>query len=277
MIFNTDYLKMLSSYYLNSEIKDDFQCTKTCYTHDTTASTVYPDPPCTCTYDHISQQLDSLADSTQQQTLYTNEVDASLFTTDKITQCTFNIIPSNLDTEISNDVHSCSNNKYRDTFGNAHIQYHNFDNGDAFIHKDKYIALLQQELQNAYWCLHDPITTKSYQISSDMDIETMPHAMDFDGNASTVTKINHIPYQTIQYNDKGMFPAYLMDDTLIQVFIDNGATPSILPLCTYKKHAILQKYLTTKSTTPIHTGDGTIKLHFLDRTPIETRQSNYSN
>ena len=59
-----------------------------------------------------------------------------------------------------------------------------------------------------------------------MDIETMPYAMHFDGNASTVTKINHIPYQTIQYNDKGMFPAQLMDDT------------------------------------PIHTGGGTIELHF---------------
>ena len=61
--------------------------------------------------------------------------------------------------------------------------------------------------KNPYWCLHDPITTQSYQISSDMDIEAMPHTMYFDGNASTVTKINHIPYQTIQYNDKGMFPA----------------------------------------------------------------------
>ena len=119
--------------------------------------------------------------------------------------------------------------------------------------------MLQQELQNLYWCLHDPITTQSYQISSDMDIETMSHAMYFDGNASTVTKINHIPYQTIQYNDKGMFPAQLMDNTPIQVFIDNGATPSILPLSTYKKHPILQKYPTMKSTTPIHTGGGTIK------------------
>ena len=61
-----------------------------------------------------------------------------------------------------------------------------------------------------------------------MDIETMPHAMYFTGNTSTVTKINHVPYQTIQYNDKGMFPAQLMDDTPKQVFIDNGATPSIL-------------------------------------------------
>ena len=45
-----------------------------------------------------------------------------------------------------------------------------------------------------------------------------------------VTKINHVPYQTIQYDDKGMFPAQLIDDTPVQVFIDNGPTPSILPL-----------------------------------------------
>ena len=252
---------VIDSYYLDSQIRDDCHCTKTCYTHDTTAGRVYPNPPCTHTYDHISQQLNFLADSARQHTLYTNKADASLFTTHTATQCAFNIIPSDLDTEPSNDTPSHSNNntsihfhskhKYRDTFGDAHIQYHDFDNGDAFIHKDKYTALLQQELQNPYCCLHDPITTQSYQISSDMDIETMPHATYFDGNASTVTKINHVPYQTIQYNDKGMFPAQLMDDTPIQVFIDNGATSSILPLSTYKKHSVLQKYPTMKSTTPI--------------------------
>ena len=49
--------------------------------------------------------------------------------------------------------------------------------------------------------------------SLDMDIETMPHKMYFTGNTSTVTKINHVPYQTIQYNDKGMFSAQFIDDT----------------------------------------------------------------
>ena len=87
-----------------------------------------------------------------------------------------------------------------------------------------------------------------------MDIETMPHAMYFSGNIETVTKINHVQYQTVQCDEKGMFPAQLMDDTPIQVFIDNGATSSILPLSTYKKHSILQKYSKTKSTTLIHTG-----------------------
>ena len=129
--------------------------------------------------------------------------------------------------------------------------------------------MLQQELQNPYWCLHDLITIQSYQISPDMDIETMPHTMYFTGNASTVTKINHVPYQTIQYNDKGMFPAQLMDNTPIQVFVDNGATPSILPLSTYNKHPKLKKYPTTKSTTPIHTGGGTIESHFWIELPLK--------
>ena len=102
-----------------------------------------------------------------------------------------------------------------------------------------------------------------------MDIETMPHARYFDHNVSTGTKINQVPYQTIQYNDKGMFPAQLMDDTPIQVFIDNGATPSILPLSAYKKHPILQKYPTTKSTTPIHTGGGMIESHFWIELPLK--------
>ena len=178
---------VIDSYYLDSQIRDDFQCTKACYTHDTTASTVDTNPQCTHTYDHISQQLNSLADAEQQQMLYTNEADASLFTTDTSTQCAFNIIPSNLETESVEDInaipqnntgiHFYSKHKYRDTFGDAHRQYHDFDNGDAFVYKDKYTALLQQELQNPYWCLHDPITTKSYQISTDMDIETMPHTM----------------------------------------------------------------------------------------------------
>ena len=50
----------------------------------------------------------------------------------------------------------------------------------------------------------------------EMDIETMPHAMYFSGNTEIVTKIIHVPYQTVQYDGKGMFPAKLMDDTPIQ-------------------------------------------------------------
>ena len=133
---------------------------------------------------------------------------------------------------------------------------------DALNFKDKYTVLLQQELQNAYWCLHDPIMTNGYQISTDMDIETMPHAMYFSGNIETLTKINHAPYQTIVYDDRGTFQAKLMDETQVQIFIDNGATPSILPLSTYNKCPLLRTYPKTENNTPIHTGGGMIESHF---------------
>ena len=92
------------------------------------------------------------------------------------------------------------------------------------------MALLQQELQNPYWCLHDPITTKNYQISTEMDIEMMPHVIYFSGNIETVTNINHVPYQTIVYDDRGTLQAKLMDETQVQIFIDNGAAPTPLSM-----------------------------------------------
>ena len=36
---------VIDSYYLESQIRDDFQCTKTCYTHDTTVSMLHSNPP----------------------------------------------------------------------------------------------------------------------------------------------------------------------------------------------------------------------------------------
>ena len=106
-------------------------------------------------------------------------------------------------------------------------------------------------------------------MSSEMDIETMPHAMYFSGDKVTITKINQVPYQVIDYDDKGMLQAKWMDDTSVEIFIDNGATPSILPLKVYNKHPILQKYLTTESHTPIHTGGGMIESHFWIEIPLK--------
>ena len=128
----------------------------------------------------------------QQNILYTMEEDASLFTSDIAAPCDKNITNGvlNSDTILENKpkiispmgIHLQSKHKYRNVFGDSNIQYHDFNNGDALTFKDKYTALLQQELQNLYWCLHNPITTKSYQISSEMDVETMPHAMYFSGS-----------------------------------------------------------------------------------------------
>ena len=101
-----------------------------------------------------------------------------------------------------------------------------------------------------------------------MDIETMPHAMYFTGDSNTVIKINQVPYQTIEYNDNGMFTAKLMNDTPIKTFIDNDATPSILPLCTYNKFPILHTYPKTESNIPIHTG-GLITSHFWLEIPLK--------
>ena len=61
-----------------------------------------------------------------------------------------------------------------------------------------------------------------------MDIETMPHTMYFSSNKETITEINQVPYQVIDYDDKGMFQAKLMDNTQVEIFLDNGVTPSIL-------------------------------------------------
>ena len=110
-----------------------------------------------------------MSDSTQQHTLHSTEKNVSLFTNDSATPCDFNITNQNSDTDNTNDtnisnapkqfgIHSQSKHKYRNTFGESNIQYHEFDNKDALTFTDKYMALLQ----NPYWCLHDPVTTKSY-------------------------------------------------------------------------------------------------------------------
>ena len=94
-------------------------------------------------------------------------MDASLFTTDTTTLCDYHISTDmpNLNSSQENKSHitpsrGVHSKTYRNVFGNANIQYHNFDNGDALTFTDKYTTLLQQELQNPYWCLHDPITTE---------------------------------------------------------------------------------------------------------------------
>ena len=66
-----------------------------------------------------------------------------------------------------------------------------------------------------------------------------------------------------------MFQAKLMDNTQVEIFIDNRATPSILPLNVYNKYPILQKYPKMESHTPIHTGGGMIDSHFLIEIPLK--------
>ena len=97
----------------------------------------------------------------------------------------------------------------------------------------------------------------------------MPHAMYYSGNKESITKINKVPYQVIKYDDKGVFQAKLMDNTQVELFIDNRATPSILPLSVHNKYPILQKYPKMESHTSIHTGEGMIESHFWLEIPLK--------
>ena len=271
---------LVESYHLDSHIKDDFQCDPDCYMQTSQLTKDEYLNICTHGYQHIAQNIDDLSNPTQLNKLYSTEESALSFTDDTDMHYDYSISAHTSDIPNTNDTHtsfalkypaahSQCKHTYRDTFSDTHIQYHDFDNKDLLTVRDKYTALLQQELQNPYWNLHDLITTKSYQISKDMDIETMPHAMYFTGDSDTVTKINQVPYQTIQYNENGMFTAKLMNDTPIEIFIDNGATPSILPLRTYNKFSILHTYPKTESNTPIHTGGGMITSHFWLEIPLK--------
>ena len=57
-------------------------------------------------------------------------------------------------------IYSHQKHAYKNTFVKSNIQYHDFDNQDSLTFTEKYTALLQQELQNPYWNLHDPIMIK---------------------------------------------------------------------------------------------------------------------
>ena len=127
-----------------------------CYTDTQGNQQGQPLTPCTHTYDHITQHINSLEDPMQQNTLYTIQEDASLFTSNTAAPCDYNITNGvlNSDTILENKpniispmgIHSQSKHRYRNVFGDLNIQYHDFNNGDALTFKDKYTALLQQEL-----------------------------------------------------------------------------------------------------------------------------------
>ena len=120
---------VINSYYLDSQIKDDFNCNKECYTDTQHTQQELQLTPCTLAYDHITQHINNLVDSRQQNTLFAMEENASLFTSDTTTPCNFNITEDTLDLEINSKckldsktlsgIHSQSKPKYRNTFGDS--------------------------------------------------------------------------------------------------------------------------------------------------------------
>ena len=145
---------IVDSYYLDSQIKDDFQCDHDCYSHQWESTVDDHSISCTHAYDHIVQHIQDLSDSTQQHTLHSMEKNASSFTDDTTTPCDFNITNQNSVTENTNDtniphapkqfgIHTQNKHICRNTFGKSNIQYHNFDNQDSLTFTDKCTTLLQ--------------------------------------------------------------------------------------------------------------------------------------
>ena len=117
---------VIDSYYLDSQIKDNFACNQNCHTNTQHEQQDQTLTPCTYTYNHITQNVDNLDDPMQQHIVYTNEVDTLLFTTDTTTPCDYNI---NVDmsnptsshenkchTTSSRGIHSKSKHTYRICF-----------------------------------------------------------------------------------------------------------------------------------------------------------------
>ena len=64
---------VINSYYLDSQIKDDFKCDQKCYTDTQGNQQDQPLTPCTHAYNHITQHINNLEDPMQQNALYTWE------------------------------------------------------------------------------------------------------------------------------------------------------------------------------------------------------------
>ena len=94
---------IVDSYYLDGQIKDDFQCDHDCYSHQ--QEQMVDDNTNTCTHDHhhIAQSIQDLSDNTQQNSLHSLEENMSSFADDNATSCDFNITDHHLVTENAND------------------------------------------------------------------------------------------------------------------------------------------------------------------------------
>ena len=97
---------IVDSYYLESQIKDDFQCDHDCYSQH--KDPIIDDHSNTCTheYHNIAQSIQDFSDSTQQNNLHSIEENASLFIDDNVTSCDFIIIDQHSVIENANDTNT---------------------------------------------------------------------------------------------------------------------------------------------------------------------------
>ena len=86
---------IVDSYYLDSQITDDFQCDHDCYSQYRDPTNDSHSNACTHDYHHITQSIQDLTDSTQQNNLHSMEEHASSFADDTDTHCDFSIVDHN--------------------------------------------------------------------------------------------------------------------------------------------------------------------------------------
>ena len=97
---------IVDSYYLDSQIKDDFQCNHNCYSQYRDLTNDSHSNACTHDYHHITQSVQDLTDSTRQNNLHSMEENTLSFADDTDTHCDFSIVDHNPDTENTNDTHT---------------------------------------------------------------------------------------------------------------------------------------------------------------------------
>ena len=94
---------IVDSYYLDSQIKDDFQCDHDCYSQHRNLMIDAHSNTCTHDYHHITQSIQDLTDTTQQNNLHSIEENASSFADDNDTPCDFSIVDHHSDMENTKD------------------------------------------------------------------------------------------------------------------------------------------------------------------------------
>ena len=61
---------IVDRYYLDSQIKDDFQCNHDCYSHQQELTVDNHSNSCTHEFHHIAQHIQDVSDNTQQNSLH---------------------------------------------------------------------------------------------------------------------------------------------------------------------------------------------------------------
>ena len=103
---------LVESYHLDSQIKDDFQCDLDCYIQTSQPTKQDYLNICTHDYQHITQNINDLSDTTQQNELYSSEESTLSFTDDTDTHCDYSISTHTPDTENINDTYTSFASKY---------------------------------------------------------------------------------------------------------------------------------------------------------------------